>query len=84
MAQIGSYIPCDEAMVGIFDSIFIRMGARDNILQNQSTFMIEMLECSHILKNMTSNSLIILDEIGRGTGTNDGIAIAYSILNLLN
>lgn len=83
MAQIGSYIPCDEATVGIFDSIFIRMGARDNILQNQSTFMIEMLECSHILKNMTSNSLIILDEIGRGTGTNDGIAIAYSILNYL-
>lgn len=83
MAQIGSYIPCDEATVGIFDSIFIRMGARDNILQNQSTFMVEMLECSHILKNMTSNSLIILDEIGRGTGTNDGIAIAYSILNYL-
>lgn len=83
MAQIGSYIPCDEAMVGIFDSIFIRMGARDNILQNQSTFMVEMLECSHILKNMTSNSLIILDEIGRGTGTNDGISIAYSILNYL-
>lgn len=83
MAQIGSYIPCDKAMIGVFDSIFIRMGARDNILQNQSTFMIEMLECSHILKNMTSKSLIILDEIGRGTGTNDGIAIAYSILNYL-
>lgn len=83
MAQIGSYIPCEEAEIGIFDSIFIRMGARDNILQNQSTFMIEMLECSNILKNMTPSSLIILDEIGRGTGTNDGISIAYSILNYL-
>lgn len=83
MAQIGCYLPCESATIGIFDSIFVRMGASDNILKGESTFMTELLECSNILKNMTGKSLIILDEIGRGTGTNDGIAIAYSILRYL-
>lgn len=80
MVQIGSYIPCESAKMGVFDSIFIRMGARDHLLANQSTFMVEMLETNNILKNMNPRSLIILDEIGRGTGTVDGIAIAFAIL----
>lgn len=83
MTQIGCYIPCESATIGIFDSIFIRMGASDNILKGHSTFMTEMLECSQIIKKMSNKSLIILDEIGRGTGTSDGIAIAHSILNYL-
>lgn len=83
MAQIGSYIPCTEATIGIFDSIFIRMGASDNILRGKSTFMVEMMESAHIIQNYTLKSLIILDEIGRGTGTSDGIALAYSILKYI-
>ncbi|CAI5758026.1 unnamed protein product [Candida verbasci] len=83
MTQIGCYIPCESASVGIFDSIFIRMGATDNILKGNSTFMTEMLECGHIINRITNRSLIILDEIGRGTGTIDGIALAYSILKYL-
>lgn len=83
LTQIGCYIPCQSATLGIFDSIFVRMGANDNILKGNSTFMTEMLECSTIIQHMSSKSLIILDEIGRGTGTTDGIAIAYSILRYL-
>ncbi|ODV82335.1 uncharacterized protein CANTADRAFT_44171 [Suhomyces tanzawaensis NRRL Y-17324] len=83
MAQIGCYLPCDSAVVGIFDSIFIRMGSNDNILKGTSTFMNEMLECYDVLSGMTSKSLIILDEVGRGTSTNDGISIAYAILRYL-
>lgn len=83
MTQVGCFLPCEEASLSIFDSIFIRMGAKDNILAGQSTFMVEMQECNYILKNMSSRSLIILDEIGRGTGTNDGIAIAYAILKYI-
>lgn len=83
MCQIGCYIPCDLASVGIFDSIYVRMGASDNILKGKSTFMVEMMESANIISNFTSKSLIILDEIGRGTGTNDGIALAYSILKFL-
>lgn len=83
MSQIGCFIPCDEAKLGIFDSIYIRMGASDNILKGKSTFMIEMLESVNIINNFSSRSLIILDEIGRGTGTIDGISIAYSILKYL-
>lgn len=83
MSQIGCYIPCDQARVGIFDSIYVRMGASDNILKGKSTFMVEMMESANIIANFSSKSLIILDEIGRGTGTNDGIALAYSILRYI-
>lgn len=83
LAQIGCYLPCQSARLGIFDSIFVRMGANDNILKGNSTFMTEMSECSTIILQMTNKSLVILDEIGRGTGTTDGIAIAYSILRYL-
>ncbi|KAI5961024.1 MSH3 [Candida pseudojiufengensis] len=83
MTQIGCYLPCEFANMGIFDSIFIRMGASDNILKGKSTFMIEMLECNSIISRLTNRSLIILDEIGRGTGTTDGISLAFSILKYL-
>lgn len=80
MAQIGSYLPCEWAKIGIFDRIYIRTGAFDNILKGQSTFKVEMLEMYDILTNFTAKSLILLDEIGRGTGSHDGYVIAYSIL----
>jgi DNA mismatch repair protein MSH3 len=83
MTQIGCYIPCESATMGIFDSIFIRMGASDDIVKGNSTFMNEMLECSQLIKRLSTKSLVILDEIGRGTGTTDGISIAYSILSFL-
>lgn len=83
MSQIGCHLPCDSATLGVFNAIFIRMGADDNILKGDSTFMTEMSECSKIINEMSSKSLIILDEVGRGTGTSDGIAIAYSIVRYL-
>lgn len=83
MAQIGCYLPCKSATISMFDNIFIRMGSVDNILKGQSTFFIEMLEMFQILHNFTDNSLILLDEIGSGTGTKDGYVMAYSILKYL-
>lgn len=83
MNQIGCYLPCETAELSIFTDIFIRMGSFDNIIKGQSTFMIEMLEVLHILENYNEKSLILLDEIGRGTGTIDGYIIAYSILQYL-
>ncbi|KAK6457260.1 DNA mismatch repair protein MSH3 [Scheffersomyces xylosifermentans] len=83
MTQIGCFVPCESATLGVFDSIFIRMGASDNILKGNSTFMTEMVECSNIIEGISGRSLVILDEIGRGTGTSDGIALAYSILHYL-
>lgn len=83
MSQIGCFIPCESAKLGVFDLVFIRMGAQDDILKGNSTFMTEMLECSTIINNITDKSLVILDEIGRGTGTSDGIAIAHLILSYL-
>lgn len=83
MTQIGCLLPCSSATMGIFDSIFIRMGASDNILRGKSTFLVEMLESANIIQSFTLKSLIILDEIGRGTGTTDGISIASSILRYI-
>ncbi|XP_069792575.1 DNA mismatch repair protein Msh3 [Narcine bancroftii] len=80
MAQIGSYVPAEEAVIGIVDNIYTRMGASDNIYKGQSTFMEELTEAAEIIKKATSHSLIILDELGRGTSTHDGIAIAYATL----
>ncbi len=79
MAQIGSFVPAREAHIGVVDKIFTRVGASDDIASGQSTFMLEMSEVSHILKNATDKSLIILDEIGRGTSTFDGLSIAWAV-----
>ncbi len=79
MAQMGSFIPADSAVIGVADKIFTRVGAADDISRGQSTFMVEMLETANILNNATARSLIILDEIGRGTSTFDGLSIAWSV-----
>uniref|UniRef100_A0A8C6M2T8 DNA mismatch repair protein MSH3 n=1 Tax=Nothobranchius furzeri TaxID=105023 RepID=A0A8C6M2T8_NOTFU len=80
MAQIGSYVPASEARVGLLDAIYTRMGASDNIYKGRSTFMEELKEASEIIRQATERSLVILDELGRGTSTHDGIAIAYATL----
>lgn len=79
MAQIGSYVSADYAQIGIADKIFTRVGAVDDLSLGQSTFMVEMIETANIINNATQNSLILLDEIGRGTSTYDGVAIAWSV-----
>ena len=84
MAQIGSYVPAKEVDIGITDKIFTRVGANDNISKGESTFMVEMNEAAAILNNLTSKSLILLDEIGRGTSTYDGISIAWAITEYLH
>uniref|UniRef100_G1NWJ2 DNA mismatch repair protein n=1 Tax=Myotis lucifugus TaxID=59463 RepID=G1NWJ2_MYOLU len=80
MAQIGSYVPAEEATIGIVDGIYTRMGAADNIYKGQSTFMEELTDTAEIIRKATSQSLVIMDELGRGTSTHDGIAIAYATL----
>lgn len=80
MAQIGSFVPASKADIGLVDRIFTRVGASDDLASGQSTFMVEMTEVANILRNATSKSLLILDEIGRGTSTFDGLSIAWAVI----
>lgn len=84
MAQMGSFVPADGADIGIVDKVFTRVGASDNISQGESTFMVEMIETASILNNLSPKSLILLDEIGRGTSTYDGISIAWALVEYLH
>lgn len=83
MAQMGSFVPASEARIGVVDRIFTRIGSADNLARGQSTFMVEMMEVANILKNATPRSLIILDEVGRGTSTFDGLSIAWAVAEFI-
>jgi len=84
MAQIGCYVPAKEAILPVFDKIFTRIGASDDLVSGESTFMVEMTEAANAIKNATSNSLILFDELGRGTATFDGMSLAQAILEYIN
>ncbi|WP_040397167.1 DNA mismatch repair protein MutS [Anaerococcus senegalensis] len=84
LAQMGSFVPCQNASISVCDKVFTRIGASDNISKGESTFMLEMNEVSNILKNSTENSFIILDEVGRGTSSDDGLSIAMSLVDYLS
>ena len=84
MAQIGSFVPASHAKIGVVDKIFTRVGASDDLSMGQSTFMVEMMEVANILKESTNNSLVILDEIGRGTSTYDGLSIAWAVAEYIS
>ena len=84
MAQLGSFVPADRAQIGLVDRIFTRIGAQDDIATGQSTFMVEMVETANILHHATARSLIVLDEIGRGTSTYDGLSIAWSVVEYIH
>ena len=84
LAQIGSYVPADSARIGIVDKLFTRVGASDNLAGGESTFLVEMNETANILNNATERSLILLDEIGRGTSTYDGLSIAWAVTEYLH
>ncbi|KAJ1980615.1 Mismatch repair protein msh3 [Dimargaris xerosporica] len=83
MAQMGSHVPATMATLGMVDAIFTRMGAADDLMRGQSTFMLEMLETSELMRSATAQSLVIVDELGRGTATRDGMAIAHAVLDYL-
>ena len=84
MAQIGSFVPAKSANISVCDKIFTRIGASDDLAGGKSTFMVEMWEVSNILKNATPNSLVLLDEVGRGTSTYDGLSIAWSVIEYIS
>jgi len=84
MAQIGAFVPAREAHVGVVDRVFTRVGAQDNLARGQSTFLVEMIETATILNNVTPRSLVLLDEVGRGTSTFDGLAIAWAVVEALH
>jgi DNA mismatch repair protein MutS len=84
MAQIGSFVPADSAHIGIVDRIFTRIGAQEDLASGQSTFMVEMIEAANILNNATAKSLVILDEVGRGTSTYDGLSIAWAVAEFIH
>lgn len=84
MAQIGSYVPAEKARIGLVDKVFTRVGASDNLSRGESTFMVEMIETASILNNLSDRSLILMDEIGRGTSTYDGVSIAWAIVEYLH
>lgn len=84
MAHMGSFIPAESAEIGLIDKVFTRIGARDELARGRSTFMVEMVETAGILRNLTSRSLIVLDEIGRGTSTYDGMSIAWAVVEFLS
>ena len=83
LAQMGSYVPCERALLPVFDNIYTRVGASDDLSRGLSTFMVEMKEASHILRHATTKSLVILDEVGRGTSTEDGLSLAHGILDFI-
>ena len=83
MAQIGSFVSADRAVLRPIDAVYTRMGASDDLCKGESTFMVELQEASHILRDATPRSLVIMDELGRGTSTHDGVAIAYSTAHFL-
>ncbi len=84
MAQVGSYVPADRAEIGLVDRVFTRVGALDNLARGQSTFLVEMVETANILHNATERSLILLDEVGRGTSTFDGLSVAWAVVERIN
>jgi DNA mismatch repair protein MutS len=84
MAQIGAFVPAREARIGVIDRVFTRVGAQDNLARGQSTFLVEMIETATILNNVTPRSLVLLDEVGRGTSTFDGLAIAWAVVEALH